>query len=158
MTKLMLLPFMLMATLAAVQSQAKTDIWTGTWTLDVGKSTLHDPAPKNETAVIRSGGTDSLAFKYHVTGTGADGKAIDRTLDGRADGKAYPAISDGKAVSQASYVRVTNLQLNATVTRPDGSTTTEVFTMAPDGKSFSIKEHTKGKQGEYDVTAVFTRS
>ncbi len=151
-------PLLLIGTMLGAQNQSTSDLWAGTWNLNVAQSTFHAQAPKQETITIAPAGSDGLTFKYAVTGTGADGGPINVTYDGRTDGKLYPHYVNGKATSQVSYSRQSSHEGTGKVIYDDGSTAAETISLAADGRSFTVHLHVKGKQGEYDETHVFNKA
>ncbi len=152
-----LLPLLLIGAQVGAQNQSAGALWAGTWKLNIAQSTFHAAAPKQETITIAPTGSDSLAFKYTVTGTNATGAPINVTYDGRTDGKMYPHYVNGKATSQVSYLRQSSHESTGQVKYNDGSTGAETISLSSDGRSFTTRLHVKGKQGDYDETHVFNK-
>jgi hypothetical protein len=134
---------------------AKPDPWAGTWKLDVAKSKMHGPAPKEET--VTSSGASGDIVKYSISGTAADGKPIVESYDGKADGQPYPFIANGQEVAKISYHRDSDHQYSSHGTAADGSTTAGTVTLSKNGKTLTIQEHVKSTQGEFDQTIVYNK-
>lgn len=167
MKKLMFLAVVLIGVLAFAQNfafaqyqdkgPAKPDPWAGSWKLDVAKSKLHGPAPKEETVTSQPTGPDGNTVKYSISGTSADGKPISESYDGKADGKPYPFIANGQEVAKTSYHKDSDHQYSSQGTGADGSTSAGTVTLSKDGKTITIQEHIKGAQGEWDQTIVYNK-
>lgn len=139
----------------AQKKPATADPWAGTWKLDVAKTKLHGPAPKEET--ITSSGSAVGVVKYSISGTAADGTAINESYDGKADGKPYPFLANGQKVADISYRRDSDHQYSNHGTAADGSTTAATVTLSKDGKTLTVQEHVKSSQGEFDQTIVYNK-
>jgi hypothetical protein len=131
------------------------DPWAGTWKLDVAKSKMQGPAPKEET--VTSSGATGDVVKYSISGTAADGKPIHESYDGKADGQPYPFIANGQEVAKISYHRDSDHQFSTHGTAADGSTTAGTVTLSKNGKTMTIQEHVKSTQGEFDQTIVYNK-
>lgn len=145
----------------AKQSQASpksgsqpADPWAGTWKLNLAKSKFHGPAPKEETIKIEAGGAN--AVKYAVTGTGTDGKQYTETYDGKPDAAA-PLMFNGQEIGKITYHSISSHKTAAEGQMADGASVTEDITLAANGKSFTVKAHTKDAKSEYDQIMVFTK-
>jgi hypothetical protein len=135
----------------------KPDPWAGTWKLDVAKSKLHGPAPKEETVKSEGTGATGSDVKYSISGTSADGRPINESYEGKADGQPYPFIANGQEVAKISYHRDSDHQFTSHGASADGSTSTGTVTLSKDGKTITIQEHVKGTQGEFDQTIVYEK-
>jgi hypothetical protein len=147
-------------TLALAQNKdkaAKGDPWAGTWKLDVAKSKLHGPAPKEEAVTSQGVGATGNDVKYTISGVGADGKPFSQSYDGTADGQPHPAVANGQEVAKVSYHKDSDHQYSSHGTGADGSTTTGTVTLSKDGKTITVQEHVKGPQGEFDQTIVYDK-
>lgn len=140
--------------LTAQEKKQQKDPWAGTWKLDLAKSKFHGSAPKEET--IKIDVADATAVKFTVTGTTVDGKNFTETYSGKPDSPG-PLMRDGQEIGKVTYHRISATKSSAEGQMGDGATFTEDITLAPNGKSFTIKAHVKSAQGEYDQTAVFSR-
>jgi hypothetical protein len=139
----------------AQKKPATADPWEGTWKMDLAKTKLHGPAPKEET--ITSSGSAGGVVKYSISGTAADGKPIDESYDGKSDGKPYPFLAGGQKVADISYHRDSDHQYSSQGTAADGSTTAAKVTLSKDGKTLTVQEHVKSSQGEFDQTIVYNK-
>jgi hypothetical protein len=157
MTKrLALIALLLGCSLALAQGKkaAAADPWAGTWKLDTSKSKFHTPGPTEETLTVDAANQD--AVKYSMKGTAADG-AYTEAYDGKPDGKPYPLLRNGQEVAKISYHRNSDHNSTGTATVIDGSTFTEDVTLSKDGKTITVTQHHKSKDGNYDEVIVFTR-
>ena len=139
----------------AQKKPATSDPWAGTWKLDLAKTKLHGPAPKEET--ITSSGSADGVVKYSISGTAADGKPIDESYDGKSDGKPYPFLAGGQKVADISYHRDSDHQYSSQGTAADGSTSLAKVTLSKNGKTMTVQEHVKSNQGEFDQTIVYNK-
>jgi hypothetical protein len=155
--KRFLLLILLLACTSAFSQAKKTtgaDPWAGTWKMDIAKSKLHPPAPKEESVTVDSVTKESI--KYTVKGTDAEGKAYTVTFDGKP-GTASPQLVDGKEVAQITYQMPSPHELAGVSHGSDGSTGTIKITLSQDAKTATLHEHHKDAKGEYDETAVYVR-
>jgi hypothetical protein len=155
-----LVAMLLMGALAFAQTKdkaAKADHWAGTWKFDAAKSKLHDPAPKEETLVSEATGADGNIVKYNISGTAANGTSFNEAYDGKADGQPYPFVLNGQEVAKIRYHRDSDDRYSSQAAGADGSTTASTVTLAKDGKSFTVQEHVKSSQGEFDQTIVYNK-
>jgi uncharacterized protein YkuJ len=139
----------------AQKKPAAADPWAGTWKMDLTKTKLRGPVPKEET--ITSSGSAGGVVKYSISGTAADGTAINESYDGKADGQPYPFVANGQKVADISYHRDSDHQYSSHGTGADGSTTAATVTLSKDGKTFTVQEHVKTSQGEFDQTIVYNK-
>jgi hypothetical protein len=143
---------------ATAQAPLATDPWAGRWNLNIAKSTIRGEPPKQEFVTIARTGSDTLAFRYSVTGTAPDGTPFSATYDGRKDGKFYPDLVNGKETSKLSCVRESSSRTRCQINFANGTTGAETITLSDDGASFTVHQHIKGKDGEYDETHVFEKA
>ena len=158
MTKRMALVVLLFSfTIAFAQDKkaAQADPWVGQWKLDTSKSKFHNPGPKEETLIVDAANND--AIKYSMKGTAADGSPYTEAYEGKPDGKEYPLTRNGQEVVKLSYHRNSDHNSSGKGAVVDGSTFTENVTLAKDGKSITVKQHHKTKDGAYDDVIVFTK-
>lgn len=158
MNRLILFPMLFVATQISRETRATPDLWAGEWKLNIAMSTFHGEAPRQETVNIAPTDSDTLAFRYSVTVTTADGGHVVVTYNGRKDGKPYPHYTDGKETSQVSYTRESSRLTSCQIKYSDGSTGTETLTLSSDGRSFTVHQHVNAKAGAYDETHVFEKS
>ena len=161
MKKLTLLAVLMIGVLAFAQKKAdqqpKSDPWAGTWKMDVAKSKLHGPAPKEEIVTSEGTGPNGDIVKFNITAVRSDGTTVHESFDGKADGQPYPFIANGQEVAKNSYRRVSPHQYSGQGTGADGSTSSETITLSKDGKTITIQSHSKGQEGEYDETVIYNK-
>ncbi len=155
MKKLTFLAFILIV--AFTFAQGNSDPWAGTWKLDVAKSKLHGPAPKEETVKSQGAGPTGNDVIYSISGIGADGKPFSQSYQGKADGQAYPAMANGQEVAKINYHKDSDHQYTGHGIAADGTTTSSTVTLSQDGKNITVQEHVKGTQGEFDQTIVYNK-
>lgn len=158
MTKrLALVALLLGCSLALAQDKkaAPADPWVGNWKLDTSKSKFHNPGPKEETLTVDAANSD--AVKYSMKGTAADGSAYTEAYTGKPDGNPYPLTRNGQEVAKISYHRNSDHNSTGKGSIVDGSTMTEDVTLAKNGKTITVKQHHKTKDGEYDDIIVFSK-
>ena len=127
--------------------------WVGEWKLDLSQSTIHGPAPKQETLVVDE--VSAARIKYSITTTGETSK-YSTDFEGKPD-TAGDVLVDGKKAGSATYHRVSAQEYTGKSTMGDNMGLDETITLSPDHKKITITIHAKGPQGEYDETAVYTR-
>ena len=144
----------------AALAQKKSDPWAGTWKLDVSKSKPANPAmaPKEETVTVQPQAPGSNVLKWSAKGTDANGSAFTESFDGKTDGNPYPFTRNGQEIGKISYQNVDSHQYTSTGTFADGTTSAGTATLSKDGKTITINEHIKSKQGEADAMEVFNKS
>lgn len=158
MTKrLALVVLLLGSSLAIAQGKkaAAADPWAGTWKLDTSKSKFHNPGPKEETLTVDSA-TDA-AVKFSMKGTAPDGSPYTEAYDGKPDGNPYPLTRNGQEVAKISYHRDSSHHSTGKATVADGSTFNEEDVLSKDGKTITVTQHHKTKDGNYDDVIVFTK-
>lgn len=158
MTKRLALAVLLFAfTVAFAQDKkaAQADPWVGNWKLDTSKSKFHNPGPKEETLTVDAANND--AVKYSMKGTAPDGSPYTEAYEGKPDGSPYPLTRNGQEVAKISYHRNSDHNSSGKATVVDGSTFTEDVTLAKNGKTITVKQHHKTKDGEYDDVIVFAK-
>lgn len=141
----------------SADQQRKSDPWAGTWKMDVTKSKLHGPAPKEEIITSEGVGPNEDIVKFNITAVRADGTTVHESFDGKADGQPYPFMANGQEVAKNSYRKVSPRQFSAQSTGADGSTTAETITLSQDGKTITIQGRSKTPQGEYDETVIYRK-
>jgi hypothetical protein len=141
--------------LSAQNAQSVPDPWVGTWKLDPSQSQFHNPAPQQQTVQVQS--VTQGAIQYTISGTDAEGKPVLQSFDGKADGQAYPVSINGLEGGKISYQLVSDHQLVSQGTMLDGSNVSTTITLAPDGKTITLKSHGTSDKGSYDDTIVYVR-
>jgi hypothetical protein len=135
-------------------SSASHDPWVGTWKLNPAKSKLMGPAAGEVTIKIDS--ADANSVKYTVTESDASGNSHTESYDGKP-GVESALTRDGQEVGKITYHRVSARHSTSKETMADGSSATENITLAPDGKSLTVKAQIKGSQGVQQQTEVFEK-
>jgi hypothetical protein len=141
--------------LAAQNAQSVADPWVGTWKLDPSQSQFHNPAPQEQTLQVQA--VTQGAIQYTISSTDAQGKPVLQSFDGKADGQAYPISVNGLEGGKMSYQQVSDHEFTGQGTMLDGTTVTNTITLAPDGKTITIKSHGVSSGGAYDETIVYVR-
>lgn len=136
-------------------SQA-ADPWAGNFKLDTAKSKFTGtPAPKEETVAVDSASKDSV--KYTIKGTDHDGKPYTVSYDGKV-GTASPETVDGKEIAQITYQMPSAHEFTAQSKGSDGSSGTSTITLSKDGKTITVREHSKDAKGAaHQQTMVYDR-
>ena len=143
---------LLAGTALAAQSQASSDLWTGTRHLAVAKSTfVGDTPPRERTFVIES--IDN-GMKATVTGTQADGSTLSFGYTAKFDGKFYPDARGGPGDSVA-FRRVGARRLESTQKTGAKIAGTSTFVLSRDGKVVTLTF--KGAHGEPGNVLVFEK-
>jgi hypothetical protein len=135
-------------------SSATADPWVGTWKLNPDKSKLLGPTPGEVTIKIDS--ADAHSVKYTVTEKDASGNEHTETYDGKP-GVESALTRDGQEIGKITYHRVSARHSTSKETMGDGSSATEDITLAPDGKSLTVKAQIKSSQGVQQQTEVFEK-
>ena len=138
-------------------SQAKktaADPWAGTYKLDIAKSKLQPPAPKEETVTVDAATKDSV--KYTITNTDAEGKSHTITYDGKP-GTPSTATMDGQEGAKITYHWVSARRFTGEEHTPDGSTITTKVDLSQDHKTITVHVHSKSAKGVSDQTFVYVR-
>ena len=128
---------------------------SGTWKLNAEKSD-YGKLPKPKGVMVKVVHKEP-AFKYSVTGTDAEGQAINVEFDGAIDGKPYKETGT-QGGTTVTYKRINDSTLEGTATSADGKTT-ETFTLAvsKDGKVVTRKATVKGPEGEYTTLQIYEK-
>ncbi len=135
-------------------SSTNADLWAGTWKLNPDKSKLMGPAGGDVT--IKIDAADANSVKYTVTETDASGSQHTESYDGKP-GVESALTRDGQEAGKVTYHRISARHSTAKETMGDGSTGTENITLAPDGKSFTVKAQIKDSKGVHQQTEVFEK-
>ena len=138
----------------ADKASANADLWAGTWKLNPAKSKLMGPPPGEVT--IKIDAADANSVKYTVTETDASGASHTESYDGKP-GVESSLTRDGQEEGKITYHRVSARHSTAKETMADGSSGTENITLAPDGKSITVKAQIKDAKGMHQQTEVFEK-
>jgi hypothetical protein len=135
----------------ALTSGAKAaDTLSGTWKLDVAKSTYSPgPAPKSTTVKVES---NEKEFKVDAKGTDAEGKATHVHYDAKFDGKDYP-VSGIPNADMVSVKRIDANTVESTLKKGGQVTMTVTTTVSADGKTRTTTFKGKNEKGQ-DVNNV----
>ena len=123
----------------------------GTWKLNEAKSKLPKGATKNHTVIYEAAGDQ---IKVTVDGVDGSGTAIHSEWTGKFDGKPY-ALTGDPAGDMRSYRTVNRRTLSLRSTKAGKLTTTAIITVAPNGKSRTVKASSKNAQGKWTTTTGF---
>src|SRR5947209_4743204 len=132
MKKLTLVALILIAAFAFAQKDKeapKNDPWAGKWKFDAAQSKLHVPPAREEIITAEPTGADHMTVKYTISGTAADGSAINESYDGKADGQPYPLMVNGKEVAKISYHRDSVHQYSSKSNSADGGAATGLIVL-----------------------------
>ena len=126
----------------------------GTWKLNEAKSKFPKGATKNHTVVYEAAGDQ---IKVAVDCVDGAGTAIHSEWTGKFDGKPY-ALTGDPAGDMRSYRTVNRRTLSLRSTKAGKLTTTATITVAPNGKSRTVKASSKNAQGKWTTsTAVYDK-
>ena len=126
----------------------------GTWKLNEAKSKLPKGATKNHTVVYEAAGDQ---IKVTVDGVDGSGTAIHSEWTGKFDGKPY-ALTGDPAGDMRSYGKVNRRTLSLRSTKAGKLTTTATITVAPNGKTRTVKASSKNAQGKWTTsTGVYDK-
>jgi Tfp pilus assembly protein PilN len=126
----------------------------GTWKLNEAKSKFPKGATKNHTVVYEAAGDQ---IKVTVDGVDGSGAAIHSEWTGKFDGQPY-ALTGDPAGDMRSYRTVNRRTLSLRSSKAGKQTTTGTITVAPNGKTRTVKASSKNAQGKWTTsTAVYDR-
>jgi hypothetical protein len=157
-TRLVLLPVLLFAVAAGAQNKPLTVRFGGTWKLNLAKSSLHAPAPQQESVLIEPSLTDTTASKYTITGTDGEGKPINMMWQGKVDDQYGPVMSNGAQTGKVAWRYSGANRLSFRETLNDGTSSTGYVMLSSDGKSYELRQHVSTKQGNYDESAHWDKT
>ena len=149
--------FLLLSVTAAIRQtkREKADPWTGTFKLDTAKSKISGPAPKEETVTVDAASKDSV--KYTIKGTDAQDKPYTVAYEGKP-GAASPQTMDGKEVAQVTYQMPSSHEFTSESKGTDGSSGTGRISLSRDGKTITVREHSKDAKGaSHEQTMIYVR-
>jgi hypothetical protein len=144
---------LLISAVAAGLCLAAADAFMGTWKLNEAKSKIGAGMPKNDTVVYAQSGDE---VTITVDGTDA-GKAVHHVWTGKFDGKDYAAKGSDMHDTRA-YTKVDGNTLTYKVKKDGRDVGTGKVVVSTDGKSRTVTESDKGKDGkEATTTAVYDK-
>ena len=148
--------FFLLGCSLALSQAGKTaaDPWAGTYKLDIAKSKLQPPAPREEIVTVDAATKTSV--KYSIANTDAEGKAHTITYDGKP-GTPATAMMDGQEGAKITYHWVSARHFTGEEHAPDGSTTTSKVDLSKDHKTITVYAHSKSARGVSDQTFIYVR-
>jgi hypothetical protein len=126
----------------------------GTWKLNEAKSKVPAGYMKNTTVVYVMDGDN---IKVTTDGTDAKGNPMHTAWAGKFDGKDYPLTGDPTADSR-TYTQVNDHTLRLSNNMGGKPVTTGTVTIAPDGKTRTLKISGTDKDGKkVSSTAVYDK-
>jgi len=126
----------------------------GTWKLNEAKSKFPKGATKNHTVVYEAAGDQ---IKVTVDGVDGSGNAVHSEWTGKFDGKPY-ALTGDPAGDMRSYRKVNRRTLSLRSTKAGKLTTTATITVAPNGKTRTVKASSKNEKGKWTTsTGVYDK-
>ena len=144
----------LVIVLAGAALSLAQDVNMGTWKLDEAKSKFGAGNGKGTTVVYSMEG-DSV--KVTVDGVTADGKPMHNEWVGKYDGKDYP-VKGTAAYDSRAYTKITDSTMNMTVKKDGKVVANGTITVAPDGKSRTVKvSGVDPKVTAYDQKAFYNK-
>ena len=124
---------------------AQTDPHSGTWVLNVAKSTYSPgPPPKEQSSVYT---VDSKSVKVATKGTSADGKPTVTDFTAAIDGKDYP-VTGNPDWDAVAVRRVDSQTIEFTRKRGGKVVQTATSVVSKDGKTRTIKVNGINAQGQ----------
>jgi formylglycine-generating enzyme required for sulfatase activity len=136
--------------LALTSGASAADTLSGTWMLDVTKSTYSPgPAPKSNTVKVES---NEKEFKVDAKGTDAEGKETHVHYEAKFDGKDYP-VSGIAFADMVSVKRIDANTVESTMKKGGQVMMTVTTTVSADGKTRTTTFKGKNEKGQ-DVNNV----
>ena len=124
--------FTVVAVLALSLAAQAADMESGTWVLNVAKSTSSNGLPRSNTQVVSMDG-GWMIFKYN--GVDKDGKTISSSLISKSDGVARPSLSYGPDAMLVTSTRSDDFHRKSVGIAITGKARlTQVSVISPDGK------------------------
>ena len=144
---------LLISAVAASLCIAADDAFMGTWKLNEAKSKIGAGMPKNNTVVYAQSGEEVT-----ITVDGTDsGKAVHHVWTGKFDGKDYAAKGSDMHNTRA-YTKVDANTLTYKLKKDGKDVGTGKVVISTDGKSRTVTESDKGKDGkETTSNAVYDK-
>lgn len=131
-------------------AQSASDLASGYWQMNLGKSTVQGPAPRAERRVQT---LENGVFNLTASGTGPDGKKYYTVYAGKTDGKDYPV--SGHPLGDAFNLMPSGSTSYAAVIKSKGKMvrTAESFGSA-DGQTLSLVYHTYDETGKRSAASL----
>jgi len=129
--------------------------WIGNFKLDVAQSKIPGQPPQQEMVAVSA--ADKTAVKYTIQGKDAQGNSYTVNYEGKP-GTASPQMAEGKKIADITYQMPSSHQFTSQGKGTDGSSSTGTVSLAKDGKTITVREHSKDAKGaEQDQTMVYVR-
>ena len=145
--------FLVLSLMSSTFAQAQTDLFVGTWKLNVAKST---PARKSETRIVEASPT---GLKVSVDRTNADGSNQQYSYTANLDGKSYPFT--GTPPYGADSIAVTlgaSNTLTFNLSRGGKVVASGTLVVSPDGKTTTLKSSgTDEKGAKQSSVSIYTK-
>lgn len=160
MKRFMVLFLLLTCTVAFSQKKKQAgsnpaNPWVGNFKLDVAQSKIPGQPPQQEMVAVSA--ADKNAVKYTIQGKDAQGNSYTVNYEGKP-GTASPQMAEGKKIADITYQMPSSHQFTSKGQGVDGSSSTGTVTLAKDGKTITVREHSKdAKSAEQDQTMVYVR-
>jgi microcystin-dependent protein len=141
---------------SSIGAQATPNL-TGTWILNLSKSTFGDfPPPISETDKIVD---NEPSVKIGISQIGGPMGDMNFTMDLSTDGKETTASSMfGGEVKHKARWDGNSLVVDSTMNGPNGEGKfTSKYTLDADGKTLTVKTHISGGMGDMDMKSVFEK-
>jgi hypothetical protein len=158
--KLTVLSFVLVAVLAMTSIVFAADLMSGTWKINVAKSTFSPgPAPKSGT---RTNTAVDGGMKAVLDGVNSEGKTTHTEYTVKFDGKDYPEtpMLDGKAnpdgADTISMKKIDDYNYEATTKKMGKVLTVSKVVISRDGKTITATATGKNVKGETVNTVTVT--
>ena len=137
----------------ALGAAGAEDPFTGSWRLNLTKSTLPPPLPRSQTGRIEVQGR-----KIHIREdvVSEDGRSLRIEADAKFDGKDYPVTGTPFADSVA-YRRLNSRTIKGKAKKDGKVVSEETVVLAPDGRSMTVTYTGKREGKTISSVGVFER-
>jgi hypothetical protein len=140
--------------LSVVCLAAAGDPFTGTWKLNLAKSTLPPPVPQSVVSYIRCDGQSISVREEIVDATGQHQTASARAV---FDGKDYPVVGS-PLVDAVAYQRIDSHTIKAISKKGGKALVSETVVISADGKTMTATYSGVGADGKLVIgTAVLEK-
>jgi len=129
------------------------DPLTGSWKLNLTKSSLPPPLPRTQTGRIEVQG-QSIHIREDVVNE--DGKSLQIVVDAKFDGRYYPVTGTPFADSVA-YRRLDSRTITGKAKKDGKVVSEETVVLAPDGRSMTVRYTAKRKGKKVTSVGVFDK-
>jgi hypothetical protein len=149
------------ATTPTAAPAAKPDL-TGTWTLNLGKSSYDPvPAPEDETIVFSKAGSTSTIATTSDNERGKEVYALPFTTDGAETPTPKGIFADTATLQYLStkgeWQDAALILTQKIMYQNSPGTLKSTFNLSADGKTLTRTMHISVDQGEFDTTAVYEK-